>query len=69
MEEYYALFPKSLNINGEEMKIMRVVFESKPQFIRSGLYYSHIFYVKINYLNLGRKRKYIHVSIFFMRIT
>ena len=30
MEEYYALFPKSLNINGEEIKIMRVVFESKP---------------------------------------
>ncbi|EAR84044.1 tetratricopeptide repeat protein (macronuclear) [Tetrahymena thermophila SB210] len=39
MEQYIQLFQESANYHSEVMKEQRKKFESKPQFIRAGLYY------------------------------
>ncbi|KAL4477101.1 hypothetical protein ABPG72_015414 [Tetrahymena utriculariae] len=39
MEEYILLFQDSANFHSEAMKEQRKKFESKPSFIRAGLYY------------------------------
>ncbi|KAL4430467.1 hypothetical protein ABPG74_013317 [Tetrahymena malaccensis] len=39
MEEYIQLFQESANYHSQDMKEQRKKFESKPSFIRAGLYY------------------------------